>query len=251
MKLSALAFLTLAARLVSAHYVFFTLTVNDAPVDGAVRIPGFPTPLMDVTSPDIICNTDTTPANTTATIPAGSKVGFKLNPNHQPMITHPGPAAFYMARVPDGLTAAEWDGAGGKWFKVRNHNLRSEIAEWGVKTFEPELEFETFHATELVASIPKGTPSGEYLLRPEGLALQMGWNGYHQVHMSCAQIKVVDGGNGTPGPLVAIPGHLPPDHPGLNFDVYSHPTSYQLNEYIPAQLYKRQQMPGPAVWKGD
>ncbi|KAF6746241.1 glycosyl hydrolase family 61-domain-containing protein [Ephemerocybe angulata] len=228
MKLSALAFLTLGARLVSAHYVFFTLTVNDAPVDGAVRIPGFPTPLMDVTSPDIICNTDTTPANKTATIPAGSKVGFKLNPNHQPMITHPGPAAFYMARVPDGLTAAEWDGAGGNWFK---------IAEWGVKTFEPELEFETFHATELVASIPKGTPSGEYLLRPEGLALQMGWNGYHQVHMSCAQIKVVDGGNGTPGPLVAIPGHLPPDHPGLNFDVYSHPTSYQ--------------MPGPAVWKGD
>ncbi|KAF6747668.1 glycosyl hydrolase family 61-domain-containing protein [Ephemerocybe angulata] len=165
MKLSALAFLTLGARLVSAHYVFFTLTVNDAPVDGAVRIPGFPTPLMDVTSPDIICNTDTTPANKTATIPAGSK----------PMITHPGPAAFSMARVPNGLTAAEWDGAGGKWFKVRNHNLRSEIAEWGVKTFEPELEFETFHTTELVASIPKGTPSGEYLLRPEGLALQMGW----------------------------------------------------------------------------
>lgn len=42
-----------------------------------------------------------------------------------------------------------------------------------------------------------------------------------QYYFSCAQIKVTGGGNGTPGPLVTIPGHLDRHDPILYSDLYS------------------------------
>lgn len=82
------------------------------------------------------------------------------------------------------------------------------------------------------ATIPAAVPSGEvshplafcflpphsdlwfpqYLLRMEHIALNQGINQTEtQYYVSCAQIKVVGGGNGAPSPLVAIPGHFQAD----------------------------------------
>lgn len=47
-------------------------------------------------------------------VAAGSSVGFKASPN----IFHQGPLQFYMAKVPAGKTAADWDGSGNVWFKI-------------------------------------------------------------------------------------------------------------------------------------
>jgi hypothetical protein len=56
-------------------------------------------------------------------------------------------------------------------------------------------------------TIPAATPSGDYLLRVEHIALHMAMQANKaQFYLACSQIKVTGGGNGIPGPLVAMPG---------------------------------------------
>ena len=80
--------------------------------------------------------------------------------------------------------------------------------------------------TEFTITIPKNLPSGQYLIRGEHvckltdleesvffsnessqIALHAASSyGGAQFYISCAQVNVVNGGNGSPGPLVSIPG---------------------------------------------
>ena len=56
-------------------------------------------------------------------------------------------------------------------------------------------------------TIPSSLPSGQYLIRVEQIALHVASTyGGAQFYIGCAQVNVVNGGSGTPGPLVAIPG---------------------------------------------
>lgn len=73
-------------------------------------------PVQDVSSLDIRCNVNgsTAFAPNTLSIAAGSTVGFSANPD----IYHPGPLLVYMAKVPAGKTAANFDGSGAVWFKI-------------------------------------------------------------------------------------------------------------------------------------
>lgn len=85
--------------------------------------------------------------------------------------------------------------------------------------------------------IPKNLPSGDYLVRVESIALHQAQQaGGAQFYLSCAQVRVTDGGSGTPGPLVSFPGVYKVSDPGLILPVYPVPTSYAP--------------PGPAVWEG-
>lgn len=79
---------------------------------------------------------------------------------------------------------------------------------------------------EITFTIPKSLPSGQYLLRGEQvrsyflclhatadgifdfqIALHVASTyGGAQFYLACAQINVVNGGSGNPGPLVAFPG---------------------------------------------
>lgn len=86
-------------------------------------------------------------------------------------------------------------------------------------------------------TIPKNVPSGNYLVRVESIALHQAQAvGGAQMYLSCAQIKVTDGGSGTPGPLVAFPGAYQASDPGLIWTYYPVVTSYTA--------------PGPTVWQG-
>ncbi len=81
--------------------------------------------------------------------------------------------------------------------------------------------------------MPKDIPSGNYLVRVESIALHQAENpGGAQFYLACAQVKVTDGGNGTPGPMVAFPGAYKAGEPGLIF-------SWRTKSYTP---------PGPKVW---
>jgi Auxiliary Activity family 9 (formerly GH61) len=73
-------------------------------------------PAMDVTSTDIRCNKngDKNFAKGSISIAAGSTTGFNSNQ----AIFHYGPALAYLAKVPEGKTAATWDGSGTAWFKI-------------------------------------------------------------------------------------------------------------------------------------
>lgn len=67
-------------------------------------------PVVNVSIVDIRCNVNgsTTFAASILSVAAGSSLGFTVNPD----IYHPGPLLAYMAKVPSGYTAANWDGSG-------------------------------------------------------------------------------------------------------------------------------------------
>lgn len=144
-------------------------------------------PVTDVTSASIRCYelSPGTGAATTTPVAAGSSVSFKVTPN----IFHQGPLQFYMARVPAGKTAATWDGAGSVWFKI--YAEKASVSSGGA------LSWASINAGTASVTIPRATPSGEYLLRIEHIALHSASviNGA-QIYLSCAQIKVTGGGSG-------------------------------------------------------
>lgn len=180
--------------------------------------------LSNVDSEQIRCYTSgTRSASLTTSVAAGSSVTFKASPN----IFHPGPLQFYMAKVPSGKTAKDWDGSGQVWFKIY-----SEQATVGGNG----LTWPSLNKGSVSVTIPKNVPSGDYLLRIEHIALhQASQTNGAQFYISCAQITVTGGGSGTPGPLVSFPGAYKSSDPGIKVNIYN---------------TKSYTAPGPAVWTG-
>lgn len=201
----------------SAHYIFNVLIAGDKTSTNAVRRPQNNSPVSPLASPDMRCNVSPGQATETVTVNAGDTIGFRTDSN----IYHQGPAAIYLGKAPD--SAASWDGSGASWFK---------IAEWGA-TFNP-FGFVDVGMNQLTTTIPKNTPSGEYLVRAEQIGLHIM---PPESFMSCAQIKIINGGSGSP-PMVSIPGYINAGDPSVNVNIYppETPTSYTC--------------PGPAVWTG-
>jgi hypothetical protein len=73
-------------------------------------------PVTSVSTVDIRCNVNgsTAFAASTLSVAAGNTLGWVVSPD----IYHPGPLLAYMAKVPSGHTAANWDGSGTVWFKI-------------------------------------------------------------------------------------------------------------------------------------
>lgn len=116
MKTSAVALASnLVLGLALGHYDFPALIDNGAPTTDWQYVrqwTGYNTfvPVTNVGSLDIRCNVDgsTVSAPGTLSIAAGTELGFTI----LPQVEHPGPMAVYMAQVPEGSTAANWDGSG-------------------------------------------------------------------------------------------------------------------------------------------
>ncbi|KAH7087275.1 glycoside hydrolase [Auriculariales sp. MPI-PUGE-AT-0066] len=230
MKLVSTAFCFGAAIVhVTAHYTFPGFINNGAVSADFVNVRMTNNhyshgPVQDVSSIDIRCYTSENLQNaTTATVTAGSTVGFRIDPGVQ----HPGPFMVYMAKAPS--TAASFDGSGTVWFKIY------QIAP----TFNSgAIAWPTDGLTQITFPIPKSLPSGDYLIRGEHIALHgASSSGGAQFYLGCAQVTVTGGGSGNPSPKVAFPGAYKSTDPGILFQLYwPVPTSYT--------------MPGPAVWSG-
>lgn len=102
--------------------------------------------MTDVTSDQIRCyeRDPGTGAPETYAVTAG-KV---LNYNAKASVSHPGPMAFYIAKVPEGETAATWDGSGEVWSKIYQ-----EMPEFGASmTWSSDGTFSTpFSSTPTLA----------------------------------------------------------------------------------------------------
>jgi hypothetical protein len=66
----------------------------------------------------------------------------------------------------------------------------------------PDRRVRIFHC---IKSSEANHSKNRYLMRPEHIALH-DVSGGAQFYIACAQIRVTNGGNGSPGPLVSIPG---------------------------------------------
>jgi hypothetical protein len=83
------------------------------------------------------------------------------------------------------------------------------------------LDLTGLESTQWTWTLPAATPNGQYLLRIEHIGLHSaGSAGGAQFYISCAQIEVTGGGNGSPSPTVALPGAYSPTDPSIMINIY-------------------------------
>ncbi|KEY74360.1 hypothetical protein S7711_09796 [Stachybotrys chartarum IBT 7711] len=228
----------LAASPATAHYYLHKLIVNGEQVGGEYEYvrrntneyrPSYSYDILE--SNDLRCNEGTHPNMGTKTyeVKAGDRIGVGVTSYNRVgnYIWHPGPGFFYMSRA--NTTADDYDGSG-DWFKVWESGPIGDPRQdenWG-----------TWHQETMEFELPESIPDGEYLLRAEHFAVHTNpiYPQACSTDFMCAQIRIVSGGTGTPGPLVRIPGLYKESDPGFQW------TRYKVDdEYV---------MPGPAVWRG-
>jgi hypothetical protein len=227
--MKVLVVLSALTAAVSAHYTFPALVANGqmtADWEYVRKTTNYQSngPVTDVNSQQFRCY-ELAPgtAAKTYTVAAGSTVGFKAGSS----VSHPGVLQFYMAKVPSGKTAANWDGSGAVWFKTFSQ---------GPNISPSGLTWPSQGAAQVTTQIPSCIPAGDYLLRVEHIALHSASAaGGAQSYISCAQLTVTGGGSKSPSGLVAFPGAYKATDPGLMINIYYPvPTSYTA--------------PGPAVF---
>ncbi|KAI1448401.1 glycoside hydrolase family 61 protein [Annulohypoxylon stygium] len=185
-------------------------------------------PVTDVNSDAIRCYQRAAGgAPDTTDVKAGGQITWVAAPN----IYHPGgycplwlfmnktntsvyTLSAYMAKVPSGKTAADFDGSGAVWFKVYQD---MPMASGGQYTWPSNGK------SQIAFTIPQCLADGEYLFRIEHVALHSASAaGGAQFYISCAQVRV-SGGSGTaqPSQLVSFPGAYKATDPGLMINIYN------------------------------
>ncbi|MBH0005038.1 glycoside hydrolase family 61 protein, partial [Pseudoalteromonas sp. SWYJZ12] len=182
-----------------------------------VRVPSSNNPIKDVTSPDIICNTNFIQpvSNAVVTVPAGSQVTAQFHKTSAGYVgpdpadpldpTNKGPVLAYLAAIP---SATQSSVTGLKWFKIFESGL-SAAHQWGSDVLFINKGNATF-------TIPPCIKAGQYLLRAEAIALQSATS-YPgaQFYMSCAQLSITGSGTATPA-TVSFPGAYKSTDPGIS-----------------------------------
>ncbi|KAI6785983.1 Polysaccharide monooxygenase Cel61a 4 [Emericellopsis cladophorae] len=246
MKFSTI-FVAAAAQVASAHYFFETNVIN-----GAAQTPGkyvrdttrqtkynpikfSSNPAGDIRDgsyadgPDIRCNQgafSNAGRTEVLTVNAGSEVTAKLA--YGAKMEHPGPGFVYMSRAP-GDNVKAYDGSG-DWFKIFEEGVCNQGADFTRDAWC------TWGRDTITAKIPDNTPNGEYLVRFEHIGIHRSHVNQPEHYTSCLQVKVQNGGNGSPSPTFKLPGGYKDSDPYAKFSIYGG--------------YKNFPMPGPAVWNG-
>ncbi|KIM97510.1 glycoside hydrolase family 61 protein [Oidiodendron maius Zn] len=234
MRYQPALFSAVALGVANAHSIFVQLESGGTQynISYAIRDPSYDGPITDVTSDDIACNggpNPTTPSSNIIQVTAGSTVQatwrhtltsteandpvYVIDPSHK------GPVQAYLKKVNDAITDV---GYGSGWFKIQEAGLNVATQDWAT--------------TDLIANagvqsitIPECIEDGQYLLRPELLALHAasGLNGA-QFYMECAQINI-SGGSGSKTPAtVSFPGAYAQDDPGILINIYTTLTTYEI-----------------------
>lgn len=225
-------FLGLAAYtlgLAEAHTLFTTLYINDVKqgqgdgtcVRQSTDLDHANSPVRDLSSDDMACGVSGTVAvNYTCPAPAGAKLTFeyRLSPNKAGSgfidDSHKGPVAVYAKR----LASPSADATGPGWFKLWGEGYDMEADKWATEKIMDTNGL-------LSINIPSALPAGNYLFRPEVVAMQNTTPEVEpQFYIGCAQVfleTAVTGDLAIPSDQsVSIPGYLQPDDPSVTYNIY-------------------------------
>ncbi|PPQ73742.1 hypothetical protein CVT25_001619 [Psilocybe cyanescens] len=203
-------------------------------VDQYVRSPPTNNPLKDLNQGNIACNVNNRAVSRTINVKSGDRVTFEWfhDGRNDDIIasSHKGPVLVYIAPTSS-------NGNGNVWTKLFHDGYSN--GQWAVDRL---LNARGKHSI----TIPN-LPAGDYLLRPEIIALHEANVPYSanaargaQLYMNCVQIKVTSsGGSNFPGGS-SFPGTYSYSTPGIVFNLYD--KSLDPNSY---------RIPGPDVWSGS
>ncbi|KAF2249777.1 lytic polysaccharide monooxygenase [Trematosphaeria pertusa] len=191
-------------------------------------------PIKDVTSFALVCNSPGSIAEKYASIPAGGEVKA-----YYPGWPHDiGPIVVWMAYCGSEPTSCDsFNGTGKYWFKIQEVGLQSGTirnGQWALK----DLLASNYTWT---TTIPETLRQGAYLMRHEIIALHVPFE--PEFYPECAHLWVTGGGSEKPSEeyLASIPGVWRQDEPDLHMTIYEEPTSSRTEWKIP----------GPPVWRGS
>lgn len=241
MKLPLPILLGVAAPFAAAHSTFTTMYINDVSQgDGTcVRMnmnsENSSSPIPSLSSNDMACGSmgETAVAFTCPAAP-GDKLTFEwrlwadleepgsIDPSHK------GPCAVYAKQVADMSSTAA---AGPGWFKIWEEGYDNATSKWCTEKLIDDGGL-------MSVQIPSGLPSGNFLFRPELLALQNVQENDPQFYTGCAQVQV-QGSQAAALDVpaeysVSIPGHVQDGEPSVTFDIFQPVFPYT--------------MPGPKVY---
>ncbi|KAI1179880.1 fungal cellulose binding domain-containing protein [Nemania sp. FL0916] len=224
----------------SAHSIFQDLWVDGTDFGTqCVRMPPSNSPVTNVGSNDIRCNVGGSKgvgakcpvkAGSTVTVEMHAQPGDRSCGSEAIGGAHYGPVNVYLSKVTDASTA---DGSA-PWYKIFADSWGSkgsvgDADNWGTNDLNA-------CCGKMDVPIPADTPSGDYLLRAEVIALHTaGSAGGAQFYMSCYQITVA-GGSGSVPAGVSLPGAFKASDPGIQVNIHAKMSSYAN--------------PGPAVISG-
>ncbi|KAI5239032.1 glycoside hydrolase family 61 protein [Aureobasidium subglaciale] len=240
MKFSSVApvLALMAAQSVNAHTLFAELYVNGkAQGDGTcIRMPSDPNtatnPIKGLSSSDMACGVDGTKGVArVCPVDSGSTLSFEFrdwpdNPSVGSIdISHKGPCAVYLKKV---SSAIDDEGTGDGWFKIWDEGYDESAGKWCTeKLIDNNGHFSV--------KVPEQLQGGNYLVRPEVLALHNADKGDPQFYAGCAQVWLNSAGTRLPQDTVSIPGYVDYNQPATSFNIYD-------------KMALPYPMPGPAVW---
>jgi hypothetical protein len=181
-------------------------------------------------STDMRCNVGGLSGENTETlkVAAGDSLGFVIADT----FGHPGPQQVYLSKAPG--IVKDYDGSG-EWAKIYTltYSLNSSYG-----AADGLLKWATHNAQTFEFNLPEETPTGEYLLRAEGLAIHAAHKvDSAQFYVACAQLRIT-GSEGVFGPTIKIPGGYQWNSSGILIpEFWSKITKYTS--------------PGPALWPGN
>ncbi|KAF9694762.1 hypothetical protein EKO04_007316 [Ascochyta lentis] len=235
MLLTALA----SAPAVLAHTAFTDFYVDGTPQGDGVAMrmstdaDHSTAPISSLGSDDMACNVGGSKGvSRVQSVSDGATLSFEIrahpaDPSKERLDRgHKGPCAVYLKKV---SSAIEDTAAGDGWFKIFEHGYDASTERWCTD--------EVIDNNGLLnVKLPTSLEGGNYLARPEILALHAAKDNDPQFYTGCAQIFLESDGNLVPESTVSIPGYVDYGEPSTIFDIYNKDASTY-------------EMPGPKVAK--